>query len=386
LEKIICADPSLSVAILRTANGYTREKISTIRSAIMTLGQRSVRNLATSWMIQALLQKNASSHLFDAERYSNHCTVTAQTARYIFARTKMKREMRSTWTLDEVFAAALVHDLGTALLACVAPDTYQRVHTAAERFEISINDAFEQIYNNKLSLLACVAVKSWELPLLFENVIRYVDEPWLSQDEFDGLACINYADYLVSQCGCTVEKWAMQKSLEYEVKLAVEISDEEAAQVVHLVNEKLSKESGDSNMTSEVGARPHPDEEKDILIVDDNKLNQELIAIVLNHFGYAYRIAANGSEAVRAFSEKQPALILMDVSMPGVDGLDATKQVRLMEQCNGRRTPIIALTARALPADEAKCIAAGMDDHITKPLMIESFAEKIAMWLPQKAA
>jgi CheY-like chemotaxis protein len=95
---------------------------------------------------------------------------------------------------------------------------------------------------------------------------------------------------------------------------------------------------------------------------------------------------SNGREAVDAFAERRPDLVLMDVQMPILDGLLATKEIRTLELEAGGRTPIIALTARAQPNDETLCHLAGMDDHIRKPLMLDLFAEKLAKWLPGKAA
>ncbi|KAG2070845.1 CheY-like protein [Suillus decipiens] len=112
----------------------------------------------------------------------------------------------------------------------------------------------------------------------------------------------------------------------------------------------------------------------DILLAEDNMVNQKLVVKILEMYGHRVMIAENGSQAVEAFKARVQVnkpfdIILMDVSMPFMGGMEATELIRAYEIYKGLiRTPIIALTAHTTIGDRERCLQAGMDDHITKPL------------------
>jgi len=110
-----------------------------------------------------------------------------------------------------------------------------------------------------------------------------------------------------------------------------------------------------------------------ILLVEDNKLNQRLMESSLKRFGYKIDVANNGLEAVEKYSAepKKYNLIIMDIMMPVMDGLEATRQIRIFEQKKKFRIPIIALTANTFNADRERCLSYGMDEYIAKPLNME---------------
>ncbi|MCT4602940.1 MAG: response regulator [Marinifilum sp.] len=107
-----------------------------------------------------------------------------------------------------------------------------------------------------------------------------------------------------------------------------------------------------------------------ILLVEDNKLNQAVVKFTLKRYGYLIDIANNGLEAVEMFKEEDYDFILMDVMMPEMDGLEATKVIRKLED-GDKRIPIIALTADIMVANEEKCLENGMDAHLSKPFDVE---------------
>jgi len=109
----------------------------------------------------------------------------------------------------------------------------------------------------------------------------------------------------------------------------------------------------------------------DILVAEDNEINRFLIEEILRESGYSYRIVHDGVAAVEAWRTLRPRLILMDVTMPKMGGRDATRLIRSEEQ-GGMRTPVVALTAHVLHGDRDRCLNAGMDDHLTKPVTIAS--------------
>ncbi|QPC90466.1 response regulator [Mesorhizobium sp. INR15] len=121
----------------------------------------------------------------------------------------------------------------------------------------------------------------------------------------------------------------------------------------------------------------------DILIAEDNDVNQLVFGQILNGLGLSYRIASNGRTAVEMYRSLHPKLILMDVSMPEMNGYEATRAIRNMENSTGGHIPIIGVTAHALKGDRDKCIEAGMDDYLPKPVSPDRLGTKIGTWLSE---
>ncbi|MDS7597743.1 response regulator [Agrobacterium tumefaciens] len=125
----------------------------------------------------------------------------------------------------------------------------------------------------------------------------------------------------------------------------------------------------------------------DVLVAEDNDVNQIVFTQILQQTGLRFRIVNNGKKAVQAWQEFNPAVILMDVSMPVMNGHQATQAIRAAEQDAGddRHVPIIGVTAHALDADRELCFAAGMDDYLSKPISPEILESKVAQWLGRDA-
>ncbi len=111
------------------------------------------------------------------------------------------------------------------------------------------------------------------------------------------------------------------------------------------------------------------DSQLSILLVEDNMLNQRIVTFSLKKYKHEVYIANNGLEAVEQFQKSAFDVILMDIMMPIMDGLEATKQIRSIEEENKvkKRTPIIAITANTMDNDRDKCISYGMDEFMAKP-------------------
>ncbi|MDO9478838.1 MAG: response regulator, partial [Pseudohongiella sp.] len=105
-----------------------------------------------------------------------------------------------------------------------------------------------------------------------------------------------------------------------------------------------------------------------ILLVEDNPMNQMLAVKILQNDGHIVDVADNGLEALQKTGQREYDLILMDLQMPVMDGLEATRRIRESEQHTGKHLPVIAMTAHALPEVKDSCIEAGMDDYIAKPV------------------
>ena len=121
-----------------------------------------------------------------------------------------------------------------------------------------------------------------------------------------------------------------------------------------------------------------------ILLVEDNEMNRDMLSRRLQKKGYEVVIAVDGEQGVAAAEREAPALILMDMSLPVLDGWDATRQIRTGSATRG--IPIIALTAHAMAGDREKALAAGCDDFDTKPIELQRLLEKMEALLARKNA
>jgi CheY-like chemotaxis protein len=119
-----------------------------------------------------------------------------------------------------------------------------------------------------------------------------------------------------------------------------------------------------------------------ILLAEDNVVNQKLALRLLQQMGYRADLASNGLEAIESVERQTYDLILMDVQMPEMDGLEASR--RINARWNGNRPRIVAMTANAMQGDREMCIAAGMDDYITKPIRVERLVEALVGAQPRR--
>jgi CheY-like chemotaxis protein len=115
-----------------------------------------------------------------------------------------------------------------------------------------------------------------------------------------------------------------------------------------------------------------------VLVVEDNPTNQKVIVLRLEKLGCRADVAQNGREAVDAVAVVAYDVILMDCQMPVMDGFEATAHIR---RRGGRRVPIIALTANAMEEDRERCLQAGMDDYLSKPVRNQELSEKLSHWI-----
>lgn len=120
---------------------------------------------------------------------------------------------------------------------------------------------------------------------------------------------------------------------------------------------------------------------KNVLVVEDDKISRKVTTSLLISLKFKVYEAANGQEALELFSKTHFDIILMDVQIPILDGYAATSLIRQMEKALNKHTPIIALTAHAIKGDKEKCIKAGMDDYISKPVDFKEFYSKIQKWV-----
>lgn len=163
----------------------------------------------------------------------------------------------------------------------------------------------------------------------------------------------------------------------FTVKLPLLMQMEEAPRVLEKKTDTAKESELDKRQLVE---RLKPFGEKvNLLLVEDNPINQKVARVMLKKTGIPLDIAEDGVEALEMLREKRYGLILMDVQMPRMDGLTATREIRKKPGFND--TPIIAMTAHAMKEDREKCLDAGMNDYITKPFKPEEFYTALLKWL-----
>ena len=132
--------------------------------------------------------------------------------------------------------------------------------------------------------------------------------------------------------------------------------------------------------------KPNPARPLEILIAEDNAVNQKLAIRILEDRGCRVVAANNGAQALALLAEKSFDLILMDVQMPAIDGLEATRAIRMKERQSGAHIPIVALTAHAMSGDESRCREAGMDGYLAKPVRREDLVRVVERFAGRSTA
>ena len=122
-----------------------------------------------------------------------------------------------------------------------------------------------------------------------------------------------------------------------------------------------------------------------ILVVEDDVINQRVAKLLLEHEGYQVSIASRGDSALKLYASGRYQLILLDLGLPDMSGLEVAQKIRALEQDCGKHTPIIALTAHGAACAKSACLAAGMDDFSSKPFEFEALNRLIKNWLGKSA-
>jgi CheY-like chemotaxis protein/anti-sigma regulatory factor (Ser/Thr protein kinase) len=123
-----------------------------------------------------------------------------------------------------------------------------------------------------------------------------------------------------------------------------------------------------------------------VLVTEDSEATQQLLQDFLASLDYEVMLAADGAAAITLTATARPDIVLMDVQMPGIDGLEATRRIRVLANLQARQTPIIAVTALAMPGDAERCLAAGVNSYLAKPFALPDVVQKIEEWLVVRSA
>ncbi|MGC9344521.1 MAG: response regulator, partial [Bacteroidales bacterium] len=158
-----------------------------------------------------------------------------------------------------------------------------------------------------------------------------------------------------------------QKELKYFLRLKLNFFIDNERETETRSFEKISgKEKSQVNL-----------KDANILLVEDNLINQKIVILSIQDMVKSIDVAVNGKEAIDKFVKSRYDMVLMDIQMPVMDGMVATKKIREIEASTNTNVPIIAITANALSGDREKCLAVGMDDYISKPFQVDVLLEKM---------
>lgn len=155
--------------------------------------------------------------------------------------------------------------------------------------------------------------------------------------------------------------------------------------LVTIINEKKNKPQGTGRLITRHIVAEKKHQGKTLLLAEDNSVNQKVAVALLQKAGYSVEVVGDGQAALDRIKQKDYGIILMDVQMPVMDGLEASHNIREWE-AGKRHVPIIAMTAHAMKGDRERCLEAGMDDYISKPLDKRSLFAAIERWLHANAA
>jgi CheY-like chemotaxis protein len=122
-----------------------------------------------------------------------------------------------------------------------------------------------------------------------------------------------------------------------------------------------------------------------VLLAEDNPVNQKLESRLMEKRGHRVVVVGNGREALEALEKQTFDVVVMDVSMPEMDGFEAAAAIRAKENGTGSHLPIIAMTAHAMKGDRERCLAAGMDGYVSKPVQVKELLQAVESFLPVAA-
>ena len=239
VERIITGDPALTAAVLRAASSALyggMDSVTTVRGAIIRLGQQSVQAVAVSLGVQALMGKTGASSLFDRTRFARHSIFVGFLARYLFACRFNKEAFKCKWSKDEIFAAGILHELGFGLLARVEPEAYEAVFEKAKKNQESLHTAFKKTYGASMHSLSAIASRTWGLPPLFTETLEWIEDPMGHPEESIALACLSFADNLAEENHFGMTRWDAPEACPKGVQAEVGLPPDDLPGVIMLVS------------------------------------------------------------------------------------------------------------------------------------------------------
>ncbi len=244
--------------------------------------------------------------------------------------------------------------------------------------ESSVDDALVAVEkaNAKGQAFTCCVIEGSKLELDAFALIESLRS--MQREDLPALLLFNHRTMLSG-----VERCEALANIQYLLKPVQPADLFKQLARLHGLDTQEREDEAETVRVAEVAAQG--DRSLEILIAEDNKSNQKLALTVLGKAGHNCRMVDDGAQCVAAFQEKTYDLILMDLQMPEMDGLEATRQIRQLEAGSGNRVPIVALTANVMEGDREACEQAGMDDFLSKPLRPKALRAFVAQFLEAMA-
>jgi PAS domain S-box-containing protein len=204
-------------------------------------------------------------------------------------------------------------------------------------------------------------------------------DPMLGRIKIIMVAAHDAPEYKTEAMAAGVDRYLLQPVKQSQVLACI-------AEVMHRERVEASENSYMQEGNQTVGATQERAMLRRILLAEDNLANQKLAVLLLKKIGYEVQVAVNGKETVRAALAGGFDAILMDCQMPEMDGFEAAITIRENEKKTGLHIPIIAMTANAMQDDRQKCMQAGMDDYISKPISAQKMTEVLQLWVKRNSS
>lgn len=218
--------------------------------------------------------------------------------------------------------------------------------------------------------------EAYEITFLFESSFIKINNESINEFEYSEISNrlktnLDYSIQKVKEHGGQFRFKNTGQSIEIEIALNYKKD----------LKRKLKKDESETEIIFEPPRASVTLEEANVLLVEDNPINQKIVLLSLKDAVKSIEVAANGKEALDKFGTSKYDIILMDIQMPVMDGIVATKKIREIESSTNSNTPIIAITANALSGARENCLAAGMDDYISKPFQVDILIHKMQILL-----
>ncbi len=212
----------------------------------------------------------------------------------------------------------------------------------------------------------------FEITFLVESSLRKPNGKSLPEEEFKNISekidlDLDYSARLVKSSNGSFEIKKSDQKFQYQIVLKFRKD----------LQRRLKSEEKEAEKPIETSREKIDLKDANVLLVEDNLINQKIVLLSLQEMVNSIDVAANGKEALDKFGTSKYDIILMDIQMPVMDGIIATKKIREIEASTNTNTPIIAITANALSGARENCLAVGMDDYISKPFQVEVLIYKM---------
>ncbi len=371
LTRIISKDPSLTSRVLRLVNsafyGFPK-KIDTLSQAIVILGFNTIRSLAFSISIFDAFNK---IQIETTREYFNklweHSIGVASCAYLISNKTNQKIK-------EQAYVGGLIHDIGIIILEQLFYQDFIDTLTYANTKKITFYDAEKEKIGITHSEIGGMLAEKWNFPEVLRDVIIYHHDVPIGINNYEIIATVYASDIIckLRGIGFTGDIKAIKyKDIKPEIKELLKLTQEQPIDLYNEITEQLTNISTSYQIISGEEVFPPlknkkiPHSRKKILVVDDDSIIREIVKDIFTQAGFTIYEAEDGEMALEKIKESKFDLILLDIYMPKMDGLEVLKAIK--EDPKSSSIPVIMLTIRGEKDTVIKAKELGCSAYVTKP-------------------